>query len=130
MRRHGIALERAGIGDGLAVRAERVRLEQVLVNLLQNAIEALEQTPGPRIWIRAVRDADQVAIEVGDNGPGLPDSVMAALYTPFVTTKPRGLGLGLVISRDIVADFGGTLSVQTGPGRGACFTIRLPEAVS
>lgn len=130
MRRHGIALERAGIDGGLAVRAERVRLEQVLVNLLQNAIEALEQTPGPRIWIRAEREADQIAIEVGDNGPGLPDSVMAALYTPFVTTKPRGLGLGLVISRDIVADFGGTLSVQTGPGRGACFTIRLPEAVS
>lgn len=130
MRRHGIELERLGIGDGLAVRAERVRLEQVLVNLLQNAIEALEQTPGPRIWIRAAHEADLVAIEVGDNGPGLPDSVMAALYTPFVTTKPRGLGLGLVISRDIVADFGGTLSVQTAPGRGTCFTIRLPEVAS
>lgn len=130
LRRHGIALHRTPSEPGLSVKAERVRLEQVLVNLLQNAIDALESTPGPQIRIGAERDGGQVAIVVGDNGPGLPESVMAALYTPFVTTKPRGLGLGLVISRDIVADFGGALSVRSEAGRGTRFTIHLPEAVS
>ncbi len=128
LRRQGIRLERVTAEPGLKVRAERVRLEQVLVNLLQNAIDALEQTPDPHIRIRIARDEGQVLIEIADNGPGLPESVMAALYTPFVTTKPRGLGLGLVISRDIVAEFGGTLAVQSEPGRGARFIIHLSEA--
>ena len=130
LRRRGIALHRSASEPGLAVKAERVRLEQVLVNLLQNAIDALEQAAEPRITVSAYRDGSRVALVVADNGPGLPESITASLFTPFQTTKPRGLGLGLVISRDIVADFGGSLSVQSQPGCGARFTIHLPEATS
>jgi two-component system C4-dicarboxylate transport sensor histidine kinase DctB len=76
-----------------------------------------------------VRDgADTVEIAVGDNGPGLAPEVERALFTPFLTTKPRGLGLGLVIAHDIAADFGGTLTAVSAPGQGATFTLSLRKA--
>ena len=63
---------------------------------------------------------------IGDNGPGLPPEVMGSLFMPFTTTKASGLGLGLVISNDIIAEFGGRFSVANADG--ACFTITLPRA--
>ena len=63
-----------------------------------------------------------------DNGPGIAPDVMAALFTPFTTTKPHGLGLGLVISRDIAADFGGELQAHSEPGAGTRFTLLLQQA--
>lgn len=124
-------LDRADIrlavhGDaGTLVRAERVRLEQVLVNLVGNAIEALEGRPGGRVDVQIVAAGDEVAIEVRDDGPGLAPEVLASIFVPFRTTKPRGTGLGLVISRDIVAEWGGTLTAANGPDGGAVFTLLL-----
>ncbi|MCJ8144962.1 ATP-binding protein [Ancylobacter sp. A5.8] len=125
LREQDVALELdMGVGD-ILVSAERVRLEQVLVNLLQNALEALAGRPGGRIRIEARVDADTAVITLADNGPGLPTAVLEALFMPFTTTKPAGLGLGLVISHDIVAEFGGSLAAANRDG--AVFTLILPR---
>ena len=112
--------------EEISVAVAPVRLEQVFVNLLQNAAEAIGERAGGRIRIEARADNGRVTVTVSDNGPGLPQEVREALFMPFVTTKSTGLGLGLVISRDIVAEFGGTFGAGEGPG--AVFTLTLPRA--
>jgi two-component system C4-dicarboxylate transport sensor histidine kinase DctB len=130
-RRHDARLVRDDApAAGLSVLGERIRLEQVLVNLLQNAFEAVEKRPHGVVSL-SVRDAgDTVQITVADNGPGLAPEVERGLFTPFLTTKPQGLGLGLVIARDIVVGFGGQLTVISTPGEGAAFTLTLRKAGS
>ncbi|MGV8928827.1 MAG: sensor histidine kinase [Brevundimonas sp.] len=123
----GIRLERRRAADGLCVRAERNRLEQVVLNLLQNAIEALEGVKDPAIVMDVRIERAHVTIHVTDNGPGVAPGVQPRLFTPFTTDKPDGLGLGLVISRDIVAAFGGELVLEPSSG-GAHFVIRLTRA--
>lgn len=113
--------------EDIVVAAERVRLEQVFVNLLQNAIEALSEQPDGRIRIDAVATAEQVTVTVSDNGSGLPPEVMKELFMPFTTTKPKGLGLGLVISNEIIAEFGGTFGAENHDG--AVFRITLPRSL-
>lgn len=108
----------------LQVIGGRIRLEQVLVNLLQNAFEALEDTARPRIRISVTVEAGWVLVRIVDNGPGLPPKVAEALFTPFTTTKEDGLGLGLVIAHDIVRDLGGELKVESSEC-GAAFAVRL-----
>lgn len=127
LREKGVILERRRAPVGLAVRAERNRLEQVVLNLLQNAIEALEGVADPVIAVGVEVKGRKVSIHVTDNGPGVAPTVRQRLFTPFTTDKPDGLGLGLVISRDIVAGFGGELSLDPGDG-GARFVIRLAKA--
>lgn len=115
------------IDPALRVIAEKVRLEQVIVNLLQNAYEALQETADPEVRIAIAEAADWVELRLSDNGPGIEAAVMAQLFTPFLTTKPQGLGLGLVIAHDIVRDFGGELRAETSAG-GATFSIKLRRA--
>lgn len=113
----------------LAVRAEAVRLEQILVNLLTNAHDAQEGRSDPRIAIAVQADDARVTLTIRDNGPGLSSAMAAQLFTPFATDKPQGLGLGLVISRDIARDFGGELdALPPEPGQGAAFRLTLPRA--
>lgn len=110
-------------GPDVFVRAERVRVEQVLVNLVQNALDA-----GARAIVGTVVEAgDRVRIVITDDGPGIDPDIRAALFQPFRTSKPQGLGLGLVISRDIVAELGGTLTAGD-PPRGAEFTVELERS--
>lgn len=127
LRQQGVRVVRDEADEAAKVMAERFRLEQVLVNLLQNAIEALEGATDPEIRVQVSLKRSQVRILVADNGPGVTPEAAKTLFTPFATTKPRGLGLGLVISRDIVAEFGGELSLESGPG-GARFVMSLPKA--
>jgi two-component system C4-dicarboxylate transport sensor histidine kinase DctB len=127
LREKGIELERAPLPAGLSVKAERNRLEQVVLNLLQNAIEALEGIADPRITLGVRIDDDHVSLHVADNGPGVAADVRERLFTPFTTSKRDGMGLGLVISRDIVAAFGGELSLEPS-SQGARFAIRLARA--
>ena len=126
LRQHGIAVDIAIPGEP-RVRGERVRLEQVLVNLVQNAIEALQDRPDGRIRIAASAAGGRVRVSVADNGPGLDPAVRAALFMPFTTTKPAGLGLGLVISRQIAADLGGSLEAPES-ATGAVFVLELEQA--
>jgi two-component system, NtrC family, C4-dicarboxylate transport sensor histidine kinase DctB len=127
LRQQGIDLVQTGVDGDISVLADRMRLEQVLVNLLQNAAEALGETPGPKIRVEVRKTGGKVRITVADNGPGLAPAALEGLFTPFVTTKPQGLGLGLVISRDIIAEFGGELSAapSTATQAGAAFVITL-----
>lgn len=127
LREAGITLDRVSAPAGTKVRAERNRLEQVLLNLFQNAAEAVAEVEDPRIRLSVHARARQVIVEVSDNGPGLSDAVRDRLFTPFTTDKPQGMGLGLVISRDIVASFGGELSHVPSAG-GAVFRVTLARA--
>jgi two-component system C4-dicarboxylate transport sensor histidine kinase DctB len=106
------------------------RLEQVLVNLAGNALDAMEGQANPILQIAARRQGDRILIQVRDSGPGLSDEARARLFEPFFTTKEAGsgLGLGLAISAGIIADFGGTLSAGNHPEGGAVFTVEMPDA--
>ena len=113
----------------LKVLADRVRLEQVILNLVQNAVEALDEAGAaePRLSLSVAAAETGVEIVIADNGPGLSDEIADALFTPFVTTKATGLGLGLVICRDIVASFGGELNTRASDS-GAVFVVSLKAA--
>ena len=114
--------------DGLKVLGNRIRLEQVLINLLQNALEALGNRSDGRIAVKCVEAANgEVLLSVADNGPGIAPEVREQLFTPFNTSKETGLGLGLAISKEIVIDYGGHVDVDTGPA-GTTFTIHLKKA--
>lgn len=108
----------------------RNRLEQVLINLIGNAIDAMRQAPTRQLHISARRGSDErVRIDIADSGEGLAADVLESLFTPFFTTKAAGsgLGLGLVISRGIAQDYGGDLTAENRPEGGARFTLWLPS---
>ncbi|MCV3210926.1 ATP-binding protein [Mesorhizobium sp. YC-39] len=111
----------------LRVMGNRVRLEQVLINLFQNALEALDGRDDAHVQVSVEETADGVSISVSDNGPGIPPAILKSLFTPFNTSKEKGLGLGLVISKDIVADYGGRIEVSSGDS-GTRFAIHLLKA--
>ncbi|WP_312487111.1 ATP-binding protein [Sphingomonas sp.] len=127
-RSAGVALERPVEGTLPVVVAGRVRLEQVLVNLLQNALDAVADRPAPRVRMRVRAEEDSVELTVEDNGPGLDPAIASEIFTPFVTGKPDGLGLGLGIARDIMREFGGMLDTIPSALGGAGFIIRLRRA--
>ena len=111
------------------VQGGRVRLQQVFVNLINNAIDAMEDAPAPNIEITA-ETGERVRIFVRDCGPGLDETTSGRVFDPFFTTKlpGKGLGLGLSISFNIVEDFGGHLDAGNNPGRGAFFVVELNSA--
>lgn len=117
----------APLSADLRVLGNRLRLEQVLINLFQNALEAVEPRAGGRVDVTVVARECTVSITVADNGPGLSDAILAQLFEPFNTSKEKGLGLGLVIAKDIVSDYGGQLEVESNAG-GARFRILLRKA--
>jgi two-component system C4-dicarboxylate transport sensor histidine kinase DctB len=129
LRHAGAELE-LRLADGLKVKADRVRLEQVLVNLLQNALDAQGEVSSPHILVAARREGGGVAIRVTDRGEGVSPAMAAQLFTPFRTSRPEGLGLGLVISRDIATDLGGELDHEpcASATPGATFRLWLPAA--
>ena len=113
---------------GLSVIGTRIRLEQVLINLFQNALEALEGRKQAKVEVSVRETSEEVEIVVSDNGPGIPAAILDQLFTPFNTSKEKGLGLGLVISKDIVVDYGGRIDVESN-GSGTRFTIHLRKAI-
>ncbi|WP_437299767.1 ATP-binding protein [Sorangium sp. So ce426] len=114
--------------EALVVIGDRRELVQVFVNLLANARDASEA--GALIAVRGWIEAGQIVVEVEDHGSGIPEELLAAVLEPFVTTKrdPSGTGLGLPLSRSIVEDHGGTLSLRSAVGRGTTVVVRLPLA--
>jgi two-component system C4-dicarboxylate transport sensor histidine kinase DctB len=116
--------------DGLRdarVTGDRVRLEQILVNLLQNSLDALEGVKAPRILL-AIRSNGALTVTVADNGSGVDPAIAEAVFNPFVSDKPAGLGLGLGIARDIAREFGGDLETAASPLGGAAFVLKLKRA--
>jgi len=128
LRHAGIVLEREA-SAGVAVLADPVRLEQVFVNLVHNAIEALSDISGPRIRLSLEATAEEARITIDDNGAGVCAAMRETLFAPFATSKPAGLGLGLGIARDIAREFGGTLEVAAPrAGWSTSFALTLRRA--
>jgi signal transduction histidine kinase len=131
-RARAIDYECQNAADGLSVLADREKLEQVLINLLGNAIKF---TPsGGRITLFAEDEPKLVRISVRDTGIGIEPSQLASIFEPFVQIEPaltrttEGAGLGLAISRDLARGMGGDLRATSVPGAGATFTVELPRA--
>ncbi len=114
------------------IAGDSVHLQQTVINLVQNAVRALTEagTRSPEIRIRCRAEEDKVIIEVADNGPGVPPEQRAAIFEPFYTTRPDGLGLGLPLSRSIIEHHGGRLELVETVQTGGCFRITLPRAAS
>lgn len=108
-------------------RGNDVRLEQVIINLVRNAIDAVQETPEPVVEVSMHTENGRIFIEVRDHGPGFDPAILETLFDPFVTTKPSGagLGLGLTISYEIIHEFGGTLRAANHPEGGAVLTVEL-----
>lgn len=132
VRARGIALTvtRKGGEDEVFAYGDKARIEQVLVNLINNAIDALEGVEQPSIQILISASRTKVMLTVIDNGHGIGDQNAQSIFSPFFTTKKTGLGLGLVISRDIVTELGGELSFESLPSRGSKFFMSLRRAAS
>jgi two-component system, NtrC family, sensor histidine kinase HupT/HoxJ len=116
--------------QGAAVTGSASQLQQVLMNLIQNAYDAVAGQAEPQLWIEARIEGSSLVLMLRDNGPGIPATDMARIFDPFFTTKPvgKGTGLGLSISYGIVEQHGGLLEARNAPQGGAEFTIRLPLA--
>jgi signal transduction histidine kinase len=114
--------------DAGAVTVLPQALQQVVVNLVRNALDAMEETPHPVLRVRTAREGDHVVIEVADNGPGIEPKNLKRLFEPFFTTKPvgKGTGLGLSISYSLIERHGGSIGVASRPGQGATFRVKLP----
>ena len=110
---------------------DRIQVQQVLANLMRNAIEAMAGQPSRKLEVRtALVGDDQVEVAVADSGPGLPKHVADRLFQPFVSTKRNGMGLGLSICRSIVEAQGGTLCYEAIPAGGTVFRFTLPAAMT
>jgi len=115
--------------DKLEVRANRVALEQVVHNLLSNAMEALRDTPAERrnIELAVFARGDSAVLAVSDRGPGIPPDVLPRLFEPFFTTRKNGMGLGLAICETLIGELGGSIRAENRAAGGARFTIVLPR---
>ncbi|HXD15598.1 MAG TPA: ATP-binding protein, partial [Vicinamibacterales bacterium] len=122
--RNGVTVESRFAEGTLLIEGDRFALGRVYRNLITNAIQATE--PGGRVTVSTARVGDLVQIAVADTGSGIPADRLGAIFEDFVTTKRRGLGLGLAISKRIVEQLDGTITVESEVGRGTTFTLRFP----
>jgi two-component system nitrogen regulation sensor histidine kinase NtrY len=109
----------------LFINADGKLLEQVIINLVKNAIEAFEDAPDPAITMSAQSNNNQIIMEIADNGKGIPNDMLENIFVPFFTTKEKGSGIGLSLSRQIIRLHGGTMNVQSEPFSRTAFTIKL-----
>jgi signal transduction histidine kinase len=123
----GIALEVKFASDPVIIEGDVFALGRVYRNLITNAIQATQS--GGRVTVTTLRDHNKVAVMVTDTGSGIPPERLAAIFDDFVTTKKRGLGLGLAITKRIVEQLDGTITVSSEVGKGTTFTMRFPVAL-
>ena len=128
----GVQPELGGLDEALRVRADPVALEQLLHNLLLNAVQALDRVPPHqrRLAIASRVDADQVQLVVQDSGPGFSAEALARAFEPFFTTRAGGLGLGLSLCETLAIGMGGALTARNRPEGGAELTLSLPRAAT
>jgi two-component system sensor histidine kinase HupT/HoxJ len=126
-RRTQVAI-RLDVPAGITACGHAGQLHQVMVNLVENALDAVMARPAPAVTITARQDGGEVVVEIADNGGGMPPENLLKVFDPFFTTKPvgQGTGLGLWISYGIVRDHGGVLEATNSPGGGALFRMVLP----
>jgi C4-dicarboxylate-specific signal transduction histidine kinase len=115
-------------GEGLVVEADPEQVQQVLINLVKNAVEALEGCTYGRVVLSAAKDGNgRATIKVQDNGPGIAEDQIDDIFVPFFTTKRRGTGVGLSVSRQIMFLNRGLLTVKSAPNRGAEFSLQFRQ---
>jgi signal transduction histidine kinase len=128
--RHNSIGIRTRLAEGLPrVAVVRVQLQQVVLNLLNNAVEAMSATSAGSRLLRVsseLRGPDAIGIMVEDSGPGIDPENLGRIFNPFFTTKPTGMGMGLSICRSIIEAHGGRLTASRAPGGGSLFEIALP----
>jgi signal transduction histidine kinase len=128
--KRGVILRTALTPDTLPIRADPIHMQQVIMNLVMNSMDAMEDEPGPRnLTIRTRRNAeyDVAEVRVSDSGKGIPEDKLTNIFDAFVTTKPQGTGLGLPIARTIVESYGGAIWAEN-RHRGAVFSFTIPLA--
>jgi signal transduction histidine kinase len=126
--KRGMVLRTILAAEALPVRCDPIHLQQVIINLVINGLDAMEEVTGPNnltIRTRWTADAERIEVTVSDTGAGIPHDKMSTIFDAFVTTKSHGTGLGLPIARTILESYGGELWVEKG-SRGAVFSFRLP----
>jgi C4-dicarboxylate-specific signal transduction histidine kinase len=112
----------------LPVRADPIHMQQVIINLVMNGMDAMADEPRPRnLTIRTRRSAECVEVKVSDSGTGIPGEKLTSIFDAFVTTKPQGTGLGLPIARAIIESYGGAIWAENRQ-RGAVFSFTIPLA--
>jgi C4-dicarboxylate-specific signal transduction histidine kinase len=130
----GVAVQLRLQADLPAVDGDSVQMQQMVLNLLLNAVEAVSQNLSPPrlVTVRTAAEAEgrTVSLSVADNGPGIDPKTAERLFEAFFTTKPQGLGLGLSICRSIAEAHGGALSYPSAPGKSAEFCLRLPAGAA
>ena len=122
--RKGVRVFQQFQGNNVRISADRFAIERVLKNLVLNAIEAMPQ--GGDLVIKAKANGQWVEIEIQDTGCGIPNERLGTIFEDYVTTKRKGLGLGLAISKKIIQDLDGTIGVESEPGKGTTFTLKFP----
>lgn len=120
----GIELQVSDQSSGATLLGSRKALTGALLNLLENAMQACRD--GGRIELSAVRAGHEAVLSVADNGPGIDPAIQERLFEPFFTTRSEGTGLGLAIVRGVVEAHGGSVTLDSSPGHGSRFTLRLP----
>ncbi len=111
------------------IAGDRIQMQQVVLNLIANAMDAMRSEPVRRVTVRTGRDGRQgVRLSVSDTGPGIEHDRLGKVFQPFFTTKSDGLGMGLAIARTIIEAHGGVLWAENNPEKGASFLFRLPVA--
>ena len=127
----GVTLEIATIPVDLRIRADSVHIQQVLLNLAKNAIDAMQDVPAGmrKLKLQVIRRNREALIAIEDTGVGIPEDKLKTIFEPFVTTKQQGTGLGLSIARTIIGSYGGTIWAENRAASGAmfCFTLSLIE---
>lgn len=110
----------------IAIEADFAQIEQVLINLIKNAVEAVSENKTGTIHLKAFSIEGSVIIQVDDDGSGIPVEIIEDIFVPFFTSKKSGSGIGLSLSKQIIQNHNGTISVNSVPGKGARFTMRFP----
>jgi two-component system sensor kinase FixL len=125
--RHGLSL-RFDFAPGARATADRVQVQQVLLNLIRNACEACAKAGRPQVTISTCLQREWLEVRVKDKGEGIAEGALLTLFDPFMSTKPGGMGLGLSISRTIIESQGGRIWAENGPNGGAVFCFTLPTS--
>ena len=125
----GLVLDASAMSPA-TVYGDAYYLRQVFENLVRNAREAMEdRDEPPRLWVSVARAGAVAEVRVTDNGPGIAPENLQSIFQPFVSTKGKGMGLGLAICREIVEGHGGRITVESAPGKETTFTVTLPLLV-
>jgi two-component system sensor kinase FixL len=126
VKEHGIAVRTDYAARRHQVLVDKVQIQQVLFNLMRNAMEAMEGCPRKDLAVSTADAEGMLAVRVADTGSGIAPEMMDQLFQPFATSKPNGMGIGLSISRNIIEAHGGRLWAEPNPGGGAVFCFTLP----